>query len=317
MSCFNKNQTTVIEYPQGNSASFYAIPDTVTSIADDAFSDVFNLTSVTIPGNVTVIGEEAFQDSGLTSITIPGSVTDIEGLAFDQCIRLASINVAGGNPNYTSVGGVLFDKRQATLIQYPEACSASTYAVPAGVTTIEDSAFNGCLNLTNVTLPNGVADIGASAFQFSGLTSITIPASVVNIDEQAFAYCANLTSLYFDGNAPIIDPTTFDASYGYINATIYYYSGTTAWASPFAGLPAVMLSVSGPPALPQVALIFNGGNVLLSWPTNAAGFALQSSTNLALESDWINVSLSPILIGGQNVVIVPAVGRQQFYRLKH
>lgn len=145
---FNKNQTTLIEFPAGSGASSYVIPDTVTAIGESAFSGIFDLTSISIPTGVTLIGGEAFQGCGLTSVTIPDSVSDIEGLAFQGCFRLASINVAGNNPNYASRDGVLFNKSQTVLIQYPEGDTATTYEIPAGVTIIEDGAFESCFSLT-------------------------------------------------------------------------------------------------------------------------------------------------------------------------
>ncbi|HEV2455286.1 MAG TPA: hypothetical protein VGY98_13565, partial [Verrucomicrobiae bacterium] len=92
-------------------------------------------------------------------------------------------------------------------------------------------------------------------------------------------------------------------------------AGTSGWTSPFQGLPAVMLS--GQPGLPPLAITGGGGNVALSWPTNAAGLALQSSTNFLLPIGWMDVTSSPALIGGRSVVTLPVAGGQEFYRLKY
>jgi hypothetical protein len=68
---------------------------------------------------------------------------------------------------------------------------------------------------------------------------------------------------------------------------------------------------------PLLTLIPYGPNVILTWPTNAFGFTLQSTTNLASPSLWATNSPAPVVIGGQNVVINPVSGPQQFYRLVH
>ena len=63
------------------------IPNTVTTIGDDAFLGCTSLASVNIPNSVTSIGGGAFYNcEGLTSVTIPNSVTYIGPLAFAHCI---------------------------------------------------------------------------------------------------------------------------------------------------------------------------------------------------------------------------------------
>jgi hypothetical protein len=65
--------------------------------------------------------------------------------------------------------------------------------IPASVTSIGSSAFNGCYGLTSVTIPNGVKSIGPYAFfHCSGLTSVTIPGSVTSIGVAPFSYCTRL-----------------------------------------------------------------------------------------------------------------------------
>lgn len=92
------------------------IPNSVTSIANEAFSNCNNLTSITIPESVTSIGKVAFQGcEGLTSVTIPESVTNIGEMAFLNCLGLTSITI------------------------------------PNSVTSIEEKTFYYCNNLTSVT----------------------------------------------------------------------------------------------------------------------------------------------------------------------
>ena len=66
---------------------------------------------------------------------------------------------------------------------------------------------------------------------------------------------------------------------------------------------------------PLLTLIPFGANVILTWPTNAVGFTLQSTTNLGSPANWSTNSPAPIVIGGQNVITNLITGAQQFYRL--
>jgi uncharacterized repeat protein (TIGR03803 family) len=76
-----------------------------------------------------------------------------------------------------------------------------------------------------------------------------------------------------------------------------------------------LFSISWPVIQPQLTITPIGGNAILSWPTDASGFALQSRTNLASQASWTTVPAGPVVINGQNMVTNPISGTQQFYRL--
>lgn len=88
---FNKQLSEILLYPNGKRGG-YSIPNTVTIIGTDAFSNCSNLTSIEIPNSVVTIGNAAFaQCTGLTEIVIPNSVTLIDAIAFSGCSNLKSI----------------------------------------------------------------------------------------------------------------------------------------------------------------------------------------------------------------------------------
>ena len=185
-------------------------PNGLTTIGYGAFWGT-NLTSVTIPDSVSYIGNEAFSScSGLTNITIPNSVSFIGNSAFCWCDSLVSINVDRGNPDYMSADGVLFNKTQTTLIQYPKGNKRSSYSILSGVTSICEYAFADCINLTNITIPNSVTSIGDNAFCFcSNLIKINIPNSVTYIGDSAFSYCSSLTKITIPNSVTSIEAGTF------------------------------------------------------------------------------------------------------------
>lgn len=70
------------------------IPDSVTSIPDDAFAFCSQLTNISIPNSVTFIGFSAFNScTSLKSITLPSSLSTIQSSAFYNCGNLETIRI--------------------------------------------------------------------------------------------------------------------------------------------------------------------------------------------------------------------------------
>ena len=67
---------------------------------------------------------------------------------------------------------------------------------------------------------------------------------------------------------------------------------------------------------PPLKVTPSGANVILTWPTNATGFALLFATNLVSPTVWKTNSTAPVVISGQNVVTNPITGNQMYFRLK-
>jgi len=65
---------------------------------------------------------------------------------------------------------------------------------------------------------------------------------------------------------------------------------------------------------PPLNIILSGANIVLTWPTNTAGFTLQFTTNLS-PAAWSTNLPSPVVVNGQYTVTNPISGTQQFYQL--
>jgi BspA type Leucine rich repeat region (6 copies) len=222
---------------------------------------------------VTSIGNYAFESSGITNVTISNSVISIGDYAFGACISLTNITVSASNPAYSSLNGVMFDKAQATLVQFPGGLGG------------------------NYTIPNSVASIGNGAFDYCpSLTSVIIPNSVTSIGDSAFNNCRFVKSAYFQGNAPPNNITIFQLA----PATVYYLPGTTGWGAMFDGRPTAPWFLPNPQILnfePGFGIQPGGFGFIISWATNVS-VVVQAATNLA-SPVWIPVSTNP-LTGGTN-----------------
>ena len=164
------------------------IPSAVEVIGYSAFNDCDNLTSITIPSGVESIGNNAFYScNGLTSVTFAdnSSLVSIGSSAFNNCNSLTSIKIPS---SVTSIGSSAFS--------YCSSLASVTFEDNSSLVSIENSAFYYCTNLTSITIPSNVTSIGSSAFYYcTNLTSITIPSNVTSIGSSAFRYCYKLVEI--------------------------------------------------------------------------------------------------------------------------
>ena len=169
---FNKDKTTLIQYPGGKQGS-YTIPNSVTSIGEWAFAYCDGLTSVTIPNSVTSIGNKAFAYcDGLTSVTIGNSVTSIGNFAFHDCSGLTSV------------------------------------IIPNSVTSIGQSAFYWCDGLTSITCEAVTPPtLNSSVFSVDKSIPLYVPAGSVSAYQSADQW-KDFTNILPIGAQPVDVTTT-------------------------------------------------------------------------------------------------------------
>jgi len=187
------------------------MPNSLTSIGENSFDACIDLTSMIIPDSVKSIGEHAFYTcTSLKNVTIGNSLNMISNFVFVGCNSLENIMVDENNLNYSSIDGVLFNKKKTELILYPVGNSRNAYSIPNSVTSIGYYAFWGCTNLRNIKIPNNVESIGDYAFyNCTSLTSVTIPNSVTSIGNDAFYGCSSLTSVTIPNSVTSIGNNAF------------------------------------------------------------------------------------------------------------
>ena len=243
---FDKEITTLIQYPADKEGDTYIVPDSVVgfgwegfsgcknlksvtlpdgfmSIADSAFSHCTNLETVIIPDSVVYIGEGAFYDcTNLTNINIPSNVYAINNSAFCNCTSLKSIVIPNNIEtlafdafyNCTSLESIILPEFNKSICGYAF-YNTAFYNNP-------DNWENGVLyhdsyllatkeNLSeNYTIKDGTAIISIGSFSFSKVSNISIPDSVRYIGSSAFNGCDELKSITLSNNITSIEYSTFE-----------------------------------------------------------------------------------------------------------
>ena len=185
--------------------------------------------NVTIPDKisdipVTRIGPGfCFKNTNITSVTLPDNVTEVREQAFAGCTSLTNIFFGHSAP---ALGNGIF-----------AGCSRLTsVSIPNGITSLGYGTFTNCASLTNITLPNTLTSIGIGAFsRCASLTHITLPGGITTYGSRIFDGSSNLVSVYFEGNAPVPVPSLLFTNANQV--TVYYRPETFDWESTFADRP--------------------------------------------------------------------------------
>ena len=274
---FSKDKKTLEVYPEGKEAESYEILPGVETIRGSAFENNRYIKSIIFPSTVKTVGKYAFSEcTNLEEVSLNDGLVEMESGLFNSCkklrtitipktvedmytsnpmcfnaVQLEAINVHPQNKFYSSIDGVLFDKAQETMYEYPEGKTATSYTIPPTVKTVHrmsgnkhlkelifppsvkiigDNALMYATSLKKVEMENCVERIGARAFLgCRSLETITIPTSLLFLGESAFAECGNLENIifearncvFFQSNNVIPKNTVI---YGYANSTAHRYA---------------------------------------------------------------------------------------------
>ena len=196
------------------------LPDTVERINGLAFSGCTGLTEITLPSALKQIDYGAFAESGLMALSLPQGVIslDLEMLRNTPVTELtvpASVETMFDALSGSNVRRVVFETGRTVIPQ--EACRSATalqeVVIPEGIELISQSAFSGCMSLTDLSLPASLKEIYPWAFSDTGLTSLNLPDGVEwlgyailsgNTGVKEFTLPAGATCRPYLGNASIL-----------------------------------------------------------------------------------------------------------------
>lgn len=132
-------------------------------IAADTFVNCIALENLELGGNITYVSGSAIRytgKAGIINISIGKNIEEWSYISdLGEFPKLEQIQVEQGNPSYSSIDGVLFDRTGKTLILYPAGKTSDTYVVPESVEIIDNYAFDGNDHLLSIEIPETVTTI--------------------------------------------------------------------------------------------------------------------------------------------------------------
>ncbi|MDE5572062.1 MAG: leucine-rich repeat protein [Prevotella sp.] len=204
------------------------LPESLVTLGESVFSGCTSIEEITIPKNVTMDNRYSTYSpfcgcTGLKSVTIHTQrfsnwfygLTNIKKVyigsevtsfttnngpslrgtqgTLEGCTGIEIIEVDAANPIFDSRDGCNAIIETATNILK---AGCKTTVIPQTITSIDGSAFYGCIDLKEITIPTQVTSIGDNAFyNCTSLQGINIPAQVTNIGNNAFSGCIGLQTI--------------------------------------------------------------------------------------------------------------------------
>ncbi len=153
------------------------IGESVECLNNRIFSDII-LDKIVIPDNVTTIASQAF--TNVKNVEIGSGATSINPKAFGYNVE--AYEVSENNNAYMAYNGVLFSKDKTTIVDYPSAKTDRSYRIPSFVTAISNQVFNCNASLESVEIPASVTSFGYVLFYDNSNLKGIVSLSSVAVD---------------------------------------------------------------------------------------------------------------------------------------
>ena len=192
---YNKKKTSILYYPSNNKQKSYKMPKSVKNYNGITVFINKNLQTITLNRNINSFYLEQMKLPALKNIhvsrdnkklsskngvlydkkktwlisypdskpqktyTIPNSVQYINEDVFKNNKKLENFKVSKKHKHFSTVNGVLLNKKKTTIIKYPAGNKRKTYTTPSSVTTVKEKAFTNANNLVTINISKKITNL--------------------------------------------------------------------------------------------------------------------------------------------------------------
>ncbi len=228
---FNKDKTTLVQYPSGSASTNYVIPNSVTTLCTYAFCYASNLESVTIPDSITSLDDFVFDNKYDLILYYKGTQAQWDELLANNSETSEYLKnytvICADNTTYPS--GICGDNliwlfnAETNTLTISGTGAMYDYEIDDVSGFINQPWYNFSRDIKHIVVEDGVTSIGEAAFTSCDATDITIGDSVASIGSEAIKYCDYLTEIIVDEDNQYYSNDEFGVLFNKDKTTLIHY----------------------------------------------------------------------------------------------
>ena len=214
-----------------NLEGFFCLASSIYEVQADVFKDVpIDKVDLYVPASALSTYQNSTPWNSFGSIQALNTNVSVSDIAFRPDVATRTAQVIAKEPKYSGrveipasidISGLTLKVTSITQSAFNGCTGLTDIYIPPTVTSISNYAFRGCSGLTFVTIPGSVTSIGNRAFyNCTSLIQTFLYDGLTSIGKDAFSGCSSLTSVTIPGNVTTIENSAFSGCSSLTDVTI-------------------------------------------------------------------------------------------------
>lgn len=234
------------------------LPESIRAIYDDTFAGCESLTAIKLPDGLERIDGFVFYEcNNLTELDLPSGITSIAHEAFNGWNGTRYAKISSGTAVAMSVEDITFRDRNCPAVDLIHILSEAGEVTGLQAVGADNAA-------SAVSIPEGVTSVAESAFSdCAELTSVTLPLSLSRVESYAFDNCVKLATVYFAGSEEQWKKIVVESGNDPLLNAVILYNGNTAISLSDAKISAIRdQEYTGKAVRPELTVKVNGRTLI-------------------------------------------------------